>query len=111
MLAMLLSAAGGVMSAPPDAGVQSPPPVFPVESFSEELYSTCPEALPSIRLDGGWALLPPSRVARVACLMETCDDARQRSVKANDVPPGWWIAAGAAVTGAIALGIAIGKAL
>lgn len=107
MLALALIAAlgtdGGIA---PDAGF-TPGLFAPVPTYSEALYASCPEAEPSIPVDGGWRLLPPSRVARVACLMETCDVDRQLKEEqlAGQAPPWWWWAAGVAFVAGIAGGV------
>lgn len=86
LLALVLGAADGGLEAP----------------FADPLYSTCPEAPPVVELDGGAVLLPAMRAARVACLMETCDDARRRGKTVAETPPWWWVfASGALVVGLV----------
>lgn len=60
----LIAVVAALTAAAPDAG------------FQDELYATCPTSseLPQLT-DGGW-LLSPSRAARAACLLQTCDERR-----------------------------------
>lgn len=86
--------------ADPDAGVR----------FDASLYATCPEAPPVVALDGGWALLPPARAERLACLMATCEADRRMKQEALEAspPPGWWLGASAVVVVVAAAAFAVG---
>ena len=98
----VLAADGGVSAS--DAGVRTD---GGTQTFISELYGSCPDAPPSMPLDGGWVLLPPARAQRLACLMETCDVARQGEKKIAEEPPYWW-AIGMGLFGA---GLAAGMAV
>lgn len=90
-LALVAGADGGI-----DAGID----------FDVSLYAACPEAPPSVPLDGGLVLLPEPRARRVACLMATCEtDRRLCRDEVNAAPPPWWWVA---VTGALVLGVVAG---
>ena len=85
-------------------------------TFSDPVYSTCPEAEPAVTVswDGGFVTaLPPSRAARIACLMEVCDTQRGLAVeraRGAGPPPSWLLwGVGIAVTGAV--GFAVGYAI
>ncbi len=70
----------------------------------ETLYSTCPDAPPTIDLDGGWKLMPPERSARLRCLLVTCETSRK--LAENDqrsAPPWWWAVTIGAVAAAATL--------
>ena len=79
-------------------------------STQSTLYDTCPAAPPAQVIfhqeeDGGfnnkWRLLPPERVSRIACIMETCEADRSRREKAmSEAPPplSWGAAISIAVT-------------
>lgn len=89
-----------LLAALPDGGL---PP-----TFSDTIYSSCPEAPPTVKLDGGWQLVPPERDQRIACLMDTCDTDRmlrkERAKAEANVPPWWW----AIGVGGLAVGATLG---
>lgn len=70
----------------------------------ETLYSSCPEAPPTIDLDGGWKLMPPERSARLRCLLVTCETSRKLAqLDQQRAPAWWWVLTVGAVAGAAAL--------
>jgi hypothetical protein len=57
----------------------------------------CPDAPPSMELDGGWRLLPPERAARLSCIIGTCEKrVEQAQAKDRDLPPPLWFVGWAA---------------
>ena len=86
---------------------------------NDALYASCPVGPPTVEVDEakvqelpvlapylGWLLLHPERASRVACLLETCDDARRSGVKLLEGPKGpmWW----GLLVGAVTLGVTVG---
>jgi hypothetical protein len=90
-----------------DAGVDAGIEYIP---FNDEVYSVCPVAPPSERVDGGY-FLPEMRAARNACLMATCDRALfdERHPDQQKPPPGWvgYVLVGAGVV--FGIGFVVGK--
>jgi hypothetical protein len=70
-LLLLPLAAADVDGGTPDAGSR----------WEDPLYAVCPPAPAPERLDGGSLLLAPARVARLDCLMVTCDEDRRNRGK------------------------------
>lgn len=94
-----------------DSGLVLPQDGGTYELFSDPIYSTCPDGLPVQSLDGGWKLLAPSRAARVACLMATCDTDRHERKEREKVspPPMWWEVGAALLVGGATLGFMAGR--
>lgn len=101
LLSLLLPrlAAADVDGGTPDAGSR----------WEDPLYAACPAAPPPERLDGGSLLLAPARVARVDCLMVTCDEDRRNRGKvivegAPPLSPIAWAMTALALTIGLGLG-------
>jgi hypothetical protein len=69
------------------------------------IYDACPEAPPTVSLDGGWKLMSPERASRLACIIETCEvDRKLARERAVGLQPTWWwlLASGLAVAAFLA---------
>lgn len=112
LLCVALTVSAGARAAESDGGAPDAGVDAGIQLFADPLYATCPDAPPTIPLDGGWTLTPPERNARLACFMVTCEtDRRQKKSDLDGAPPPqWWVVASAAVVTVAAAAFALGRA-
>lgn len=79
--------------------------------LADEIYDACPTADPPQELDGGAWLLSPARASRNACLLATCEKARQVAEPAPLLSSTALVALLVSVAVALAGGVYFGWAL